>query len=115
MFATSSTLLSYSNLHAGDNSQWECTPSPDFRSWNCLRDGKGPVETIPESATPVPAVTPTDSTSEVTTTPLAQPEPVQPSELQIETDTPPAATEISDQAIQWEHNKRDRRRHPGRI
>ncbi len=94
MFATSSTLLSYSNLHAGDNSQWECTPSPDFRSWNCLRDGKSPVETIPESA--APAATPSDSSSAVTTTPLAQPEPVQPSALQIEADTQPTATQISE-------------------
>ena len=67
MFATSA-LLPTGTLVAEDKSQWECTPSADFRSWVCLKDGKPPVEPQPE-----PVAEKAAQPSGVTITPLAQP------------------------------------------
>jgi len=76
MFATSSTLLPYGTAHAEDKSQWECTPSADFRSWICLKDGKAPEEEITKPVASKPEKT--SQPGGVTVTPLAAPEPIQP-------------------------------------
>ena len=72
-----------------NTSQWECQPSKDFRSWVCLKDGKKPVEPVPEplAQTPEPAAKTTadalaDTTAApaegVTITPLAPPDHIEP-------------------------------------
>ena len=76
MFATSSTLLPFAIAKAETEKPWECTPSADFRSWVCLKDGKAPEEKVskPLAAQPEKA----SEASGVTVTPLAAPETVQP-------------------------------------
>ena len=90
MFATSSTLLPYAMAEAEGEKPWECTPSADFRSWVCLKDGQAPVEDIsrPVATQPEQTIEPTS----VTVTPLATPETAQPVEM---VDTTPPATDAA--------------------
>jgi len=96
MFATSSTLMPYGMAYAQSDSQWECSPSTDFRSWVCLKDGEAPVEEIPApiASQPEKAAEP-DS---VTVTPLAAPKVIEPSAPLAETPPPsaPAAEQVSE-------------------
>lgn len=75
MFASTGLLVPQVSF-AENASPWECKPSADYSSWVCLKDGKSPVEDVPTVAE-TPAVEPEEKrSSDVTVTPLAQPEPL---------------------------------------
>lgn len=95
--AASSTLLPYTSVHA-EKSPWECKPSPDFSSWICLKDGKAPVEEVPETVAEQPADT--EQPPDVTVTPLAPPETIQPAEVAVEEAEPQPEAEPSVAPIQ---------------
>ena len=99
MFA--SALIPSGPSYAETDSQWECKPSPDFRSWTCLKDGKAPVEEIPATVAEQPQAP--EQPESVTITPLAPPETIQPAEIAEPAtapeaeDTPVVSTEPPDE------------------
>jgi LPS-assembly protein len=73
--ATGGTLFTQPSALAASPDEWECIPKPDFRGWSCLKDGEPPVEKLPAPKQPAVTKKPAQpARTDVTVTPLSEPE-----------------------------------------